>query len=105
MAQLDVLKTVLGTPSVTDALLTFYLDNAGNIIKELRDSNIVESKYETTQIKIAVELFNKRGAEGQSGHSENGINRSYESADVSPSLLSQITPFVRTPFGGTRVVV
>jgi hypothetical protein len=34
------------------------------------------------------------GAEGQTAHSENGINRTYEAADVSPSILRKIVPLV-----------
>ena len=52
----------------------------------------VSSAYEHIQLQIAVELFAKMGAEGQTGHSENGVNRSYEAADVSPSLLKRIVP-------------
>ena len=52
----------------------------------------VTSTYEHIQLQIAVELFSKMGAEGQTGHSENGVNRSYEAADISPSLLRRIVP-------------
>ena len=38
-------------------------------------------------------LLNKRGAEGQTAHSENGISRSYEDGDVPPTLLRDIVPF------------
>lgn len=98
MSQLSLLKNLLGTVSENDDVLQFYLDNAGDIICDLRKTDNVESQYLNTQIKIAIELFNKRGAEGQVSHNENGIARSYEKADVSPSLLSQITPSARTPF-------
>ena len=52
----------------------------------------VPPKYEYTQVEIAVYLLNKRGAEGQTAHSENGISRSYEDGDVPPSLLREIVP-------------
>lgn len=104
MNQLQLLKELLGNPQVSDALLQFYLDNAGEIICEIRYTTAVEAKYLNTQLKIAIELFSKRGAEGQTSHSENGISRSYESADVSPSLLGTITPVVRTPFSIPREV-
>lgn len=52
----------------------------------------VSSAYEHIQLQIAVELFSKMGAEGQTGHNENGVSRSYEAADVSPSLLKRIVP-------------
>jgi hypothetical protein len=53
----------------------------------------VPAKYHYLQIEIAVYMLNKRGAEGQTSHSENGISRSYESADVPASMLSSITPY------------
>ena len=52
----------------------------------------VTNAYEHIQLQIAVELFSKMGAEGQTGHSENGVNRSYEAGDVSPTLLKRIVP-------------
>ncbi len=105
MSQLELLKDLLGSPTVSDAVLQFYLDNARDIICDIRDSNIVEEKYYNTQIKIAIQLFNKRGAEGQIGHSENGIDRTYKSADISDDLINEITPFCKAPFAGTRIVV
>ena len=52
----------------------------------------VNRAYEHIQLQIAVELFAKMGAEGQTAHNENGVNRTYEAADVSPSLLRRILP-------------
>jgi hypothetical protein len=48
--------------------------------------------HEQIQIRIAVELFGKMGAEGQVAMSENGISRTWEAGDVSPSLLKYIVP-------------
>lgn len=104
MAQLDTLKALLGVVPENDDVLQFYLDSASDIICDIRNSDSVETKYLTTQIKMAIELYNKRGAEGQVAHSENGISRSYEKADISDSLLSQVTPFAKTPFTSTRVI-
>lgn len=104
MSQLSTLKSLLGNPSVSDDVLQFYLDNASEIICDIRNSNIVETKYLTAQIKMAIEMYSKRGAEGQTGHTENGIARSYEKADISESLLNSITPFIKTPFSSIRVV-
>jgi hypothetical protein len=55
---------------------------------------IVPKQYEHIQLQIALELFAKRGAEGQTEHDENGIARKYESADISPTLLRRITPIL-----------
>ncbi len=77
---------------------------AGDVITELRNSDVVEPQYLNLQLKIAVELYSKQGAEGQLSHSENGIGRSYDKTDVSIGLLEQITPFVSTPFSTKRVI-
>lgn len=51
-------------------------------------------KYSMLQCEIAAYLYNKRGAEGQTSHDENGIKRTYESADVPESMLKRITPYI-----------
>ena len=104
MELVETLRELLDNPSESDTVLQFYLDNARDIICEIRNTDKVESKYITTQLKIAIELFNKRGVEGQVGHNELSVSRSYESADVSPSLLATITPIVRTPYSTVRVI-
>ena len=55
----------------------------------------LEKRYYDLQIRIATELFNKRGAEGETAHSENGISRSYSAAWISEELLSEVTPKAR----------
>jgi hypothetical protein len=52
----------------------------------------IEPRYKDLQIRIAVEMFAKRGAEGETSHSENGISRTYSSANISEDLLREITP-------------
>ena len=52
----------------------------------------IESRYKDLQIRIALEMYNKVGVEGQTSHSENGVSRSYASASVSEDLLREITP-------------
>ncbi len=53
------------------------------------------TKYDTTQCRITVYLLNKRGAEGETAHSENGVSRTYSSADIPNALLYEITPFAK----------
>lgn len=99
MTQLEKLKLLLNeeVPS-NDAVYQFYLEDAKEIICQRRHTREVEPQYLNTQIKIAIELYNKRGAEGQISHNENNISRTYENANVSLSLLSEIIPVIRTPF-------
>lgn len=61
---------------------------------QLEEVTVVEPRYKGLQILIAVDLYNKRGAEGEISHSENGISRSYESSWVSKDLLDEIVPMV-----------
>lgn len=90
---------VLISPDTAEAeLLTALMEQAEGIVLNRRypfgvpPETTVPAMYEHIQLQIAVELFTKMGAEGQTAHGENGISRSFESADVSPSLLKRIVP-------------
>lgn len=81
----------------TDEVLSTYLKLAGRkIIARAFPYNPsvteVPVQYDTLQCEIAAYMLNKRGAEGQTSHSENGISRSYENADVPASMLKVVTP-------------
>ena len=54
--------------------------------------NTLEDRFKDLQVRIAVDLFNKRGAEGEISHSENGVSRTYGAENVSSDLLAEITP-------------
>ena len=59
-------------------------------------SEEMPSQYEDLQIRIAMDMYNRMGAEGQMSHSENGVQRTYESSWISESLLNEIVPMVGT---------
>lgn len=99
--KLKMLRTLAGD-SDSDDVLSTYLTLAGKKIINRAypyDSTVTEvpETYDTLQVEIAVYLLNKRGAEGQTSHSENGINRSYENADIPDSMLKVITPHCGIP--------
>jgi hypothetical protein len=50
---------------------------------------VVPKRYERLQIKLAVELFTQRGAEGQASHTENGTTRTWPSVN---RILAQVLP-------------
>lgn len=102
--QLEVLKVLLPEINENDTLLQFYLDTAGDVICDIRNSTAVEPQYLSIQVQIAVELYSKRGVEGQTSHSENGIDRTYEKSDISDSLLRRITPVVKTHLSKKREI-
>lgn len=53
----------------------------------------VEDRYLDLQFRIALDLYNKQGAEGEKVHNENGINRTFESSWISEQLLHEVTPY------------
>lgn len=102
MTRIEILKALL---SIADdeadsvALLEIYLQNAEQkVLNRLypfgSDNKSVPQKYEYKVLEIAQYLFLRRGSEGETGHSENGVNRSYENADIPKSMLAEITPMV-----------
>lgn len=96
MTQLERLKIRI-TEDVNDIELEDILESAKAVILSRRYpfGNLppeIEERYKDLQIRIAVEMYNKRGAEGETSHSENGISRTYSSANVSEELLREITP-------------
>lgn len=100
--KLIMLRTMVGNDDAlgwSDDVLLAYLSVAGRkIINRAypygESDDTVPKRYSLLQCEIAAYLLNKRGAEGQTSHSENGISRSYESADVPESMLNEVVPFV-----------
>lgn len=86
------------TNEIDDNVLIGLLDDAEQIVLNRRYPfagdcpNAVPYRYRSVQYRIALELYAKRGAEGEIQHIENGVHRSYSSADVSPELLREIVP-------------
>lgn len=105
MTQLNILKRrLIINDTEQDELLEDLLSDAKSLICDIRNANDVEDQYKSVQVKIAVELYNRMGAEGQISHAENGISRIYEKGSVSHSLISQITPMAKGIDGKVRDV-
>ena len=94
------LAALISPDTADEKLLSQYVILSEGIVLNRRypfgapEDAKVPAQYEHIQLQIALELFSKRGAEGQTEHDENGIARKYESADISPTLLRRITPIV-----------
>lgn len=95
--KIKIVKTMIDTDDADEVLSTYLLLAGRKIISRAfpYDADVTEvpTRYELNQCEIAVYLLNKRGAEGQTSHSENGISRSYENADVPSSMLKSIVPY------------
>ena len=92
------------TGETDDGVLTSYLEDAAqaiiNHVYPYRDDVLeVPAKYQRRQLEIATYLLNKRGAEGETKHDENGINRTYEAANIPDSLFEGLAPFCKIPTG------
>lgn len=99
------LRNITDGADTDDILLSFLYQAKSAILNQmypyLPDSEFagltVPEKYAWTQIRIAAYMMNKRGAEGELSHSENGVSRSYSSADVPPEMLKGILPMIGIP--------
>ena len=103
MTKTEIRSTVSSLTGETDnGVLTFFIQKAEDAVLAKcfpfrQDKRDVPVRYHTTVVNIAVYLLNKRGAEGEISHSENGIGRTYESADIPDSMLKSVVSFC-SPF-------
>ena len=89
-----------------DNVLLSYLEQAKDVIlnrmypygtDEEYAQMDVPKRFEFKQIRIAAYFMNKRGAEGEVQHIENGIHRNYKSSDVPEDMLWDVFPVVGIP--------
>lgn len=62
-------------------------------VEDLENYELPE-KYDVLHAEYALRLYARRGGEGEVGHTENGITRSYSSVN-DEDILSQITPLAK----------
>ena len=97
----EILATLIGEPEEPNVLAAYMNIAAEKILNRMypfrtgNEGYTVPPKYEQIQFKIAVYLINKRGAEGQIQHIENGVHRNYGDADIPESMLNDIVPFAQ----------
>lgn len=95
--KLERLRKMLDPADTTsDEIANAYLDMAAKAVVNIAfpygdGTEVMPEKYDEVQIEIALYLLNKRGAEGETEHSEGGTSRVYESGDIPLSLKSRIT--------------
>lgn len=60
----------------------------------------VPDQYKDLQVRVAIDMLNRMGAEGETQHTENGITRIYEKNRgwISSSLLQEVTPIAGVVF-------
>ena len=102
MNVLQRLKDRTGAGNDETALLMDCMESAANAINARRypygnwqtenDEVTVDSQYQDLQYRIALEIYQRIGAEGEQGHTENGISRVYDGSWISSKLLEEVTP-------------
>ena len=102
--KIDMLRTMIDDREEDEGVLSAYLELAGDKIlnrmypyKGDYTGLSVPDRYASIQLKVAAYMLNKRGAEGQVQHIENGVHRNYGDADVPESMLASVAPFVGIP--------
>lgn len=82
------------------SVLSIYMNLAGQKIlnrmypfKEDFTDMDVPDRYAMLQLKLACYMLNKRGAEGEIQHIENGIHRNYGDADIPEQMLNDVVPY------------
>lgn len=93
--KLTSLKTMIAPDTDTDEVLMQTLYTAEALVLNRMypfgydGTQTVPRRYEQIQLQLAVELYSKRGAEGQASHAENGTTRTWPERS---QLLSRIVP-------------
>lgn len=97
--KIDYLARLINDEREEPAILELYLDlAAGKILNRMYpylteyEGVDVPDRYAGIQLNVAAYLLNKRGAEGEVQHIENGVHRNYGSADVPDEMLKDIIP-------------
>lgn len=100
--KIDMLRTMIDDRDEDEGVLSAFLELAGDKVlnrmypyKEDYTGLSVPDRYASIQLKVAAYMLNKRGAEGQIQHIENGIHRNYGSADIPDGMLAEIVPFAQ----------
>jgi hypothetical protein len=96
--KIEKLKVLISPDTASDSLLSYLLEQSEGIILNRRypfgapEGATLSALHEQIQLRVAVEIFSKMGAEGQVMHTENGVTRTWEDGEISPSLLKTIVP-------------
>lgn len=81
--------------SIVDFVIEYFTDCC-HFPKGYTDEQKVKilANHKNAMAMACNDVFAKSGAEGQTGHNENGTSRSYETSWITPRLLSGLPNFV-----------
>lgn len=79
-------------PAARDAILA-----ARNPFSADPSAETWEARYDRLQCEVAAAMYDRRGAEGETAHSENGVSRTWGSAGVPRHLMQRVVPRGKVP--------
>lgn len=97
---IELVKDMLGDDAPSNSIVEMYLDNAYEAIMDrlypfgVPENTEFPTRYERLACNLAVRYISRRGAEGQTDHSENGISRRFKTVN-DDDLLCVVTPFAK----------
>lgn len=103
MTEQELIAEVASRTGETAEVVTSFVRDAGEaILNRLYPFHDITGKtvpirYQQRQIEVAVYLVNKRGAEGETKHNENGTDRTYEGAEIPKSYFEGLVPRAFVP--------
>lgn len=87
-------------PLVTESALNRSLEDAKDRIMRRRypfgysSETTFPAMFDMLQCNLAASIYARTGAEGETAHNENGVSRTYASADME-ELLRAVTPMAK----------
>lgn len=93
-------QTLVDDEAATDALISVYLSKAKAVVLRrlypfgMQKGAEVPDIYHMNECELAARYFLRRGAEGETVHNENGVNRTYGSPN-DEDILREIMPYGR----------
>ena len=95
--KVQMIQLLITDVSVTTEMISAYLDLAASRILDRLypfggSPSDWPAQYDMTQVELAIRMIARKGGEGESSHSENGVSRTYGSVD-DEDILSRLVPF------------
>ena len=78
-------------PGVNDDMLEALLEDAEGMILAYTGRHALPNALTTAQVQLAAVLYNRRGVEGETAHSEGGVSRTMEA--LPDDIRRQIAPY------------
>lgn len=82
--------------TIVDFVIEYAIEQCHfpNTYSEKQIVQVLE-KFKNTIAIACDDVYARAGAEGQTGHTENGISRSYDGSWISPTLLSGLPNYAK----------